>query len=91
LIYTIPGTLKLKNITANPHASVNLNADEHGGQVVVFTGSISVEKDQVPAIQNQAYLQKYQQGIKSLQMTPETFSGRFSVPLRFRPSHIRAN
>lgn len=91
LIYTIPGTLKLKNIAANPHVSLNLNSDAHGGQVVVFTGTIAIEKDEVPAIQNQAYLQKYQEGIKDIQMTPETFSRQFSVPLRFHPTHIRAD
>ena len=90
LIYTIPGSLKLKNIAANPRAALNLNNDEYGGNVVVFTGTLTVEKDTPPALQNPAYLAKYNQGIKDIQMTPESFSKGYAVALRFHPSHIRA-
>lgn len=89
LIYTLPGSLKLKNIAGNAHAALNLNSDMYGGSVAVFTGTISLAKDESPAIQNQAYMQKYAEGIKDIQMTPETFSRDYAVALRFRPTHTR--
>jgi PPOX class probable F420-dependent enzyme len=89
LIYTQPGSLKLRNLAANPKASLNLNCDEWGDEVAVFTGEITVD-DGHPAVDNDAYMEKYRGGIKNIQMTPETFSKDYSVPLRFRVKKIRA-
>jgi PPOX class probable F420-dependent enzyme len=89
LIYTIPGSVKLKNIAVNSKAALNLNSDKYGGEVAVFTGQISVDQDQPPALQYPEYLEKYRKGIQDIQMTPETFSKGYSVALRFKPAHIR--
>ena len=90
LIYTLPGSIKLKNIAANPRAALNMNSDPWGGEVVVLTGEIQVERDEPTALQNQAYLEKYRAGISDIEMTPESFSQGYSVALRFRLKHIRA-
>jgi PPOX class probable F420-dependent enzyme len=90
LIYTRPGAFKLRNMAVNPKASLNLNSDKWGGAVAVFTGEISVENDEHPAIENAAYIAKYGEGIKDIQMTPESFSKDYSVALRFHVKHIRA-
>lgn len=90
LIYTKPGSFKLKNSAANPRAALNLNSDEYGGAVVVFTGTLTVETDEPPALQNPAYLTKYREAVKDMQTTPEALSKEYSVALRFHPTHIRA-
>jgi PPOX class probable F420-dependent enzyme len=90
LIYSLPNSLKLRNIAANPHAALNLNSDQWGRNSVVLIGEISEDRAIPPLIQNTAYLEKYRDSIGAgLQMTPESFSQKFSVPLRFTPERIR--
>ncbi len=90
LIYTAPGSLKLRNIAGNPRAALNLNCDAWGRQVVVLTGEIREDRAAPPLIQNPAYLEKYRTSISAgLQVTPESFSQKYSVPLRFTPERIR--
>jgi PPOX class probable F420-dependent enzyme len=90
LIYTIPNSVKLRNLAANPHAALNLNSDQWGGEVVVLTGEIRRVDGEPPVTQNRAYLEKYRAQISDIQMTPESFSSAYSVALRFTPSHVRA-
>jgi PPOX class probable F420-dependent enzyme len=90
LIYTTPNSLKLRNIAGNPHAALNLNSDEWGREVVVLIGKIHEDRATPPFIQNTVYLEKYRAAIsEGLQLTPESFSQKFSVPLRFTPERIR--
>ncbi len=90
LIYTTPNSLKLRNIEKNPHAALNLNSNEWGRNAVVLFGEIREDRAIPPLIQNAEYLEKYRASIGAgLQMTPERFSQRFSVPLRFTPERIR--
>jgi PPOX class probable F420-dependent enzyme len=90
LMYTLPNSVKLHNIAANPRAALNLNADEWGGEVVVMTGEIRVDREAPPASQHAVYLEKYRAEISDLQMSPESFSQAYSVPLRFVPERLRA-
>ena len=91
LIYTTPNSLKLRNIEKNPHAALNLNSDRWGRNAVVLIGTIRQDRAIPPVIQNPAYLEKYRASIGAgLQITPESFSQKFSVPLRFTPERIRA-
>lgn len=89
-MYSQPGKLKLRNLAANPKASLNLNSDEEGDAVVVFTGEVTIEPEAEPANHNPAYLEKYRASIKNIQMTPESFSAEYAVPLRFHIRSIRA-
>lgn len=89
LMYTQPGSRKLRNIAFNARAALNLNSDEWGGSVVVFTGEVRAQPDEPPAIQNPDYVEKYRQGIADINMTPESFSRDFSTALRFYPTHLR--
>ena len=90
LIYSLPNSLKLRNIAANPHAALNLNSDQWGRNSVVLIGEIREDRAAQPLIQNTAYLEKYRASIGAgLQMTPESFSQKFSIPLRFTPERIR--
>jgi PPOX class probable F420-dependent enzyme len=88
LIYTLPGSQKLRNLVQNSRVALNLNSDPHGGDVVIFYGEASIDPNTPPAHQNPAYLTKYKQGIEDLKMTPESFSAEYSVPLRVIPDHI---
>lgn len=90
LIYTTPNSLKLHNIAVNPHAALNLNSDSWGRDAVVLIGSICEDRAAPPMAHNPAYLEKYQVAIRAgLGMTPESFSQKFCIPLRFTPERIR--
>ncbi len=90
LIYTTPDSLKLRNIARNPRAALNLNSDAWGRNAVVLTGKIREDRAAPPLIHNAAYLEKYRASIgEGLRITPEDFSRKFSVPLRFKPERIR--
>ncbi len=89
LIYTQPSAYRLKNIARNPRVSVNLQATPDGGEVVVFTGQAYIDTNAPPVAKNQAYVEKYAQGIRSIDMTPESMSASYSVPLRIRPEKMR--
>ncbi len=90
LIFSQPNTFKLRNLAANSKASLNLNSDEWGGEVVVFSGTVTVEKGAPLASESDAYIDKYREEIKNLQMAPENFARDYSVMLRFHIQHIRA-
>ncbi len=90
LIYTIPGSRKLHNISRNPRASLNLNSDFEGGEVVVLMGKIAQDHSAPPADQNDAFLEKYREQIDVIRMTPESFAKGYSVALRFIPEYVRA-
>jgi PPOX class probable F420-dependent enzyme len=89
LVYSIPGQQKLKNIEGNRHVSLHLNCDEWGGEVIIILGEAEVSPGNPPAIKNDAYLEKYRNGIKDIQMTNESFSDQYHIAIRIEPTKVR--
>lgn len=89
ILYTQPSSLKLKNISRNPHVSLNLNTDRYGSHVVVLTGKAEVDQNTPPASQHAAYLSKYRNEIADLHMNPQEFIASYSVTIRIHPDRIR--
>src|SRR5829696_9092773 len=59
LIYSQPNTPKVRNIEANAAVSINFNADEHGGNVIILDGAAVVDESANPAANHAAYVEKY--------------------------------
>ena len=89
LIYSQPNQAKLKNIERSGRASLNFNSDFHGGDVVVLTGTAEIVPSTPAADQIPAYIEKYADGIASINMTPESFAASYSVPIRVTPAKLR--
>jgi PPOX class probable F420-dependent enzyme len=89
LIYSQPDQAKIRNIERSGRATLNFNSDFHGGDVVVLTGTAQIETAAPPVDQNQAYVEKYADGIASINMTPESFAASYSVPIRVTPTKLR--
>ena len=89
LIYSQPNQAKIRNIERSGQVSLNFNSDFHGGDVVVLTGTAEIEPSAPAADQNPAYIQKYADGIASINMTPESFAASYSVPIRVTPAKLR--
>lgn len=89
LIYTEPGSHKLRHIARNPAVALNFNTDEYGGSVAVFTGTAAVDDQPPPPAEAAAYVTKYTAGIKMIGMTPKTMLAQFSTVLRIHPTRVR--
>ena len=89
LIFSERGKAKLRHIERNPKVSLNFNTDEDGGDVAVIGGEARI-MDAPPASNRvKAYLRKYREGIKSLDMTVAEFSATYKVPILVTPKALR--
>ena len=87
ILFSQPGTAKLRNLRGNPRATLNLNTNSMGGDIVVLSGT--VEFADATADELAAYDEKYAEHIERLGMTPDGFHASYSVPLRFRVRKAR--
>jgi PPOX class probable F420-dependent enzyme len=89
IIYTTPGSQKLKNLQANVHVSLSFTPDADGGNYFVVLGTAQVDQTIPFAIANTAYSTKYADGMAETGMTPESLSEEYNVPIRVTPIRIR--
>jgi PPOX class probable F420-dependent enzyme len=80
---------KLRNIARNPRVSLNLNATETGGNVVILTGSARIDESGAIAEEIAAYTAKYTSGLVDISMTDEEFFAEYSVAVRIKPDRLR--
>lgn len=91
LIYSRPGTAKLRHISRNPGVSLNFDGDGRGGDIIVILGKAQIVGDGFPALEHQAYREKYDEGFKRIGMTPEQFSETYSEAIRIKPDSVRGH
>ncbi|MEM7031661.1 MAG: TIGR03667 family PPOX class F420-dependent oxidoreductase [Chloroflexota bacterium] len=91
MMYSQPNTFKLGHIKRNPHVALNFNGDDHGGDIIVFTGVCEVDEKAPRADDHAAFIEKYQTGIKRINMTPKSFSDTYSVAIRATLSSLRGH
>jgi PPOX class probable F420-dependent enzyme len=82
LLYSQPGTAKLRNIERNPQVSLHLDGDGRGGDIVVVAGEARIAHDEPPAHEVPEYVAKYAWGFERLGLGAEAFAARYSVPVR---------
>ena len=88
-IYTLPGSLRVRTLSANPKVSLNFRGTETGGDVVVLNGVATVLGEVEPAHEHTAYIEKYQRGLDSLELTPEQFAVQYSAAVDIRITKVR--
>ena len=91
LIYSRPNTAKLRHIAANPHVALHFDGDGEGGDIIVLTGEAIITAGAPPADQNEAYLEKYDLGLKRINQTAAQFAKNYSVAIRVRPLRLRGH
>ena len=87
LTYSQPTSHKLKNIARNPRVSINFQADDEGGDVIVLTGDASIDKN--PPEHDSRYIEKYREDFPKIGLTPETFTASYKILIRVTPSKLR--
>ena len=90
LVYSEPDKPKLRHIAANPRVALALAFDEVGDLRAVITGEAAVDHSAPAAFELPEYIEKYRGEIARLGSNPEAFSGAYSVPIRIRPTKLRA-
>jgi PPOX class probable F420-dependent enzyme len=84
VVFSQPGTAKLRHIEANSEVSFHLNSDEHGGAILVVNGKAHVEEGK--ASEAPGYLDKYASHYAGIGFkTPEAFDAEYSVRIRMVP------
>lgn len=91
LIYSQPDTPKIRNIGRHAQVTLNLDGDGDGGDIIILTGTATVEPIAPPATEIPAYLAKYGPEIAKIGMTPESFAASYSATIRVTPTKLRGN
>lgn len=89
LLFSQAEGAKVRQIKGNPCVALNLNSTPDGGDVMVLLGEATIVEDKVSPERLQDYIRKYQEGIKDIGMTPESFEADYHVPILVRPSSLR--
>ena len=84
VVFSRPGTAKLRHLAANPEVSFHLNSDEHGGSIIVVNGRAHI--DEAKASEAPGYLAKYQRHYAGIGFAdPAAFDAEYSVRIRIVP------
>ncbi len=59
VIYTAPGSAKVRHVRAHPQVSLNLDSDGRGGGIIVLGGAARVDAEDVDPRDDGPYWQKY--------------------------------
>lgn len=89
LIFSQPKTYKLGHIKHNPRVALNFDSDGRGGDIVVFTGTASIDSEHPGADQVADYIGKYDAGLQRIGMTPASFAKSYSVAIQIRLESLR--
>jgi PPOX class probable F420-dependent enzyme len=90
IVYSQPGT-RVRNLESNPHVTLNFPGDGRGGDIVVLSGTATLDRDGPGADGDADYLAKYDEHIARIGHTPESFANRYSVPVRIRLDRLRGH
>lgn len=90
LLFSQPDTLKVRNIERNPQVALNFHTDADGGDVAIIWGTAVIDTAPITDDAIAPYLAKYAEGIKMINMTPESMRQSYSTVIRITPNHIRS-
>lgn len=91
LIYSQPNQQKLRNIANDPIVSLHLDGDGHGGDIVVLTGTATIDENGGAAGLPPAYVEKNAADIAGAGMTPETMAQIYSTAIHVAVTHVHGH
>jgi PPOX class probable F420-dependent enzyme len=71
--------------------TLNFAGDGQGGDIVVLSGTATLDREGPGADRDAGYVAKYDEHIARIGHTPESFAERYSVPVRIRLERLRGH
>ncbi|ADB50764.1 TIGR03667 family PPOX class F420-dependent oxidoreductase [Conexibacter woesei] len=94
LIVSQPGSRKVRNLRENPRVALHLEVDRAGdggdGGILTLEGVATVDPDPIGEREAAAYADKYEEEMRSAELTPEALFADYSAVIRVRPTRVRA-
>lgn len=91
LVFSQPQAYKVAHIQNQGQVALNLNSTFTGGDVVVLIGEAELLSTPVSQQDMDAYLKKYEQGLKGINMTESEFRDSYHTAIRIKPSQLRGH
>lgn len=88
-IYSLDPSSRVRNLTNNPHTSLNLDSNGRGGDVVTVEGLASVEPDAPTAAESEEYVTRYRHRMDRGWDGPEGFAVKYPTAILVRPTRVR--
>jgi PPOX class probable F420-dependent enzyme len=89
--YSKPETPKLRNIARSSLVSFHLRSDPFGDHALIVEGRAEVDPSIPPSDVHEAYRSKYRGPLAHWGMDEAETAASFSVPIRIRPTRVRAS
>jgi PPOX class probable F420-dependent enzyme len=89
LVYNIGSANRLVHVQQRPRVSLNLNSDDHGGSVIVITGTARLVPDELPPNEHPAYVAKYAEPMVNVNGSAEKFAAAYNVAMRIDIGKVR--
>ena len=86
LIFSQPGTLKIRNLQHNPHITLALDGTKQGGDVVTVEGEAELLSEPSRNLLVPAFGEKYASMIQTMGADPERMVEDYSQPIRITPT-----
>lgn len=86
LIFSQPGTQKIRNVQRNSHITLALDGTKQGGDVVIVEGEAELLSEPSRNMNLAAFGEKYTSLIKAMGVDPERMSEEYSQPIRIMPT-----
>jgi PPOX class probable F420-dependent enzyme len=90
-VFSLPDTARTRNIEANGKVSLNFAGDGSGGDIVILSGTASLDRGGRGAHELPGYVEKYAWGFERLRLTPEQFASRYSMPVTIHLTKARGH
>ena len=89
VMFSRAGTPRARNLEANPRVSLNFDGNGRGGDIVVLSGTATIEQAAggVPPV----YVEKYGADIERIGHTPESFAEAYPLPVRIALTRLRGH
>ena len=91
LVFSQPQAYKVAHIQNQSQVALNLNSTFTGGDVVVLLGEAQLLSTPVSQQDMDAYLKKYKQGLKGINMTESDFQDSYHTAIRIKPTQLRGH
>ncbi len=90
LLYSQPGALKVRNIAAHPRVAFHLQCDPWGKHMLTIEGIAAPDQTAASGEAWTAYIDKNRDAFVHWEMDPAEAKREYSLPIRIRPTRIRA-